>query len=867
MPPLTTTLMLLLAGACVMASAYFFMSYRVASRRSPERLAFSFVALFGAAFAISITQVMHAPDIESSRRALILYLGVFMPTFLSLLWFSSFYTGMKRPRFLWGMTFVTVAFLIGHFLSPYGLLARGIQEYATRHLPWGESVVWVRMDPSPWLFPWYAYLFVGLAYCAVGGWQNFIASGRREGRGFLVCIALAFVAGINNMMVDLGRHPGTYISEMCIVAFIVLMTVELAREWRNQEVFYNEVFDAQNDAVFIHDPADGNILRVNETAKRMYRASGDEMLGLVLERGSAVSEGYTMERAKAYMDRAAEKGPQVFQWRARRLDGTEFWSEVSLRSAMLGGRRRVIAVVRDITERLGQEAALRMGEERFSHVVKASPVGMQFFRLEEDGRLRLAGANPAADKLLGVDHSKLMGRSIEEAFPSTEGSGFVEHLCGTARSGTPLRMEMVDPREGMGQGAFEVIATRSEPGMVVVMYLDITERRKAEQERLRVEIRSQEAQRLESLGMMASGVAHDFNNVLQAIRGQVDVLESRYAAPETSETFGDLSSSIQHAADLCRQLLAYSGKGHVRLEELDLGKLVRETGKVAMFGSKKKVEWDFEVSEPSPRVRGDATQLRQVVLNLLVNAVEALPREGGKVRARLRVEDLPRPEEGLAPGPAARLEVSDNGCGMSEESLARLFEPFYTTKVTGRGLGLAAVQGILRAHQGVIRVVSRVGEGTTMTVWLPALAGKAEVMENPKTTMGAFQGRALLVDDEADVRRVTHRMLERLGIEVTAAGDGASGIAACQENKDSVVGALLDLTMPDMDGLEVYRRLLETRPDLPALLISGYGMEEMRERLKSFPRMVLLQKPFGQKELMVALESIGWPKAKAPKTP
>jgi CheY-like chemotaxis protein len=256
-----------------------------------------------------------------------------------------------------------------------------------------------------------------------------------------------------------------------------------------------------------------------------------------------------------------------------------------------------------------------------------------------------------------------------------------------------------------------------------------------------------------------------------------------------------------------------------------------------------------------------------VVLNLLVNAVEALPREGGKVRARLRVEDLPRPEEGLAPGPAARLEVSDNGCGMSEESLARLFEPFYTTKVTGRGLGLAAVQGILRAHQGVIRVVSRVGEGTTMTVWLPALAGKAEVMENPKTTMGAFQGRALLVDDEADVRRVTHRMLERLGIEVTAAGDGASGIAAFQENKDSVVGALLDLTMPDMDGLEVYRRLLETRPDLPALLISGYGMEEMRERLKSFPRMVLLQKPFGQKELMVALESIGWPKAKAPKTP
>jgi signal transduction histidine kinase/CheY-like chemotaxis protein len=509
---------------------------------------------------------------------------------------------------------------------------------------------------------------------------------------------------------------------------------------------------------------------------------------------------------------------------------------------MLGGRRRVIAVVRDITERLGQEAALRMGEERFSHVVKASPVGMQFFRLEEDGRLRLAGANPAADKLLGVDHSKLMGRSIEEAFPSTEGSGFVEHLCGTARSGTPLRMEMVDPREGMGQGAFEVIATRSEPGMVVVMYLDITERRKAEQERLRVEILSQEAQRLESLGMMASGVAHDFNNVLQAIRGQVDVLESRYAAPETSETFGDLSSSIQHAADLCRQLLAYSGKGHVRLEELDLGKLVRETGKVAMFGSKKKVEWDFEVSEPSPRVRGDATQLRQVGVNLLVNAVEALPREGGKVRARLRVEDLPRPEEGLAPGPAARLEVSDNGCGMSEESLARLFEPFYTTKVTGRGLGLAAVQGILRAHQGVIRVVSRVGEGTTMTVWLPALAGKAEVMENPKTTMGAFQGRALLVDDEADVRRVTHRMLERLGIEVTAAGDGASGIAAFQENKDSVVGALLDLTMPDMDGLEVYRRLLETRPDLPALLISGMAWKRMRERLKSFPRMVLLQK-------------------------
>jgi two-component system cell cycle sensor histidine kinase/response regulator CckA len=856
-PSFLTASLLVLAGFCLFAAVYFFTFYWLMVQKAHDRLAFSLVALFGAGFAYAIAVIMNAPDPETFRQGLLLYLGVFMPDFLCVLWFVGYYTGYRPRYFLWGMTVLTVIFCVVHWMRPFGILTDGLQTFSSSALPWGERIPYVRLLPSVWVFPWYLYFFIGLVYCAISGWKYVRSSAGKAGKGFLFCIAISFVAGGNNLLVDMGLRPGPYLSEMAILAFIIFMTLDLAREWRSQEAFFGEVFDAQNDALFIHDAETGQVLQVNKAAHKMYGARPGELLQVPPDRTSAPEPAYSPERALGILRKTLEEGSQVFEWHARRMDGSLFWVEVSLREATLSGRKRVVAVIRDISERRRNEEAIRESERRFSNIVRSSPVGMQFFHVDAENRLTFVGANPAMEKVVGSDFS-----FWEQLFPGTRGEDFVTRCRHTAHTGEPWRIECSNVVDGNLQGVYEVFVAQTEPGSVVVMYLDVTERWKMEEERLRVEIRMQEAQRLESLGMMAGGVAHDFNNILMAVKGNVETLAHNRKTSDETEVFTDIDNAVRRAAELCHQLLAFAGRHRLMPEALDLAQVVQETAKVVKVAGTTKARLDLRLGEKVSRVMGDATQLRQVVLNLMMNAVESLGEKGGLVTVLLGEERVLNPMEGLSPGLYVCLEVRDNGCGMSPETLERIFEPFFTTKFTGRGLGLAAVQGILKSHSGWIRVHSHLGEGTTMTVMLPASTGKGTMVTTATNNkLERFSGKALLVDDEADVRRVTRRMLERLGVQVVEAGDGKDGLEVFKREGDSFVGVLLDLTMPDMDGLETYGRLLDIRPGLPALLISGYGIEEMKDRLREYPCMMLVQKPFGREELVKGLSDIGWPHA------
>jgi signal transduction histidine kinase/CheY-like chemotaxis protein len=353
--------------------------------------------------------------------------------------------------------------------------------------------------------------------------------------------------------------------------------------------------------------------------------------------------------------------------------------------------------------------------------------------------------------------------------------------------------------------------------------LDVTERREADAERRALDARLLETQRLETIGVLAGGIAHDFNNLLTSMLGNADLLRAglRAGTPE-HQLAGEVLLAGRRSADLTRQLLAYAGHASYVVRPLDLGALAREVTGLLRTALPPGGALRLEAKASAARVTGDRAQLTQVLVNLVTNAAEALMAGGGEVRVRVCAlgDGDPAAPGTLAPGPCVRVEVEDTGAGMSEATQARMFEPFFSTKGAGRGLGLAATQGIVRAHRGALSVRSAPGAGTTVAVWLPD-AGASDAEPLPAAGERARPSRLLVVDDDPAVRATLARMLRRLGHEVLEAGAGAAALEAL-EGADAIDLAIVDLSMPDARGEATAARLEDARPGLPVLITSGY---------------------------------------------
>ena len=354
-------------------------------------------------------------------------------------------------------------------------------------------------------------------------------------------------------------------------------------------------------------------------------------------------------------------------------------------------------------------------------------------------------------------------------------------------------------------------------------------------ERRRSEEQMRNAQKLESLGVLAGGIAHDFNNLLVGVLGNAGLalLELPEGSP-AHQPIRDIEISAQRAAELTRQMLAYSGRGRFRVEAVDLSAVVEEMSQLLRRVISKQTQLSLRLARHLPAVVADATQLRQVVMNLITNASDALGEASGTVtletgtvtadRAMLASTYL---DEQLPPGEYVYLDVGDTGSGMDQATAARMFEPFFTTKFTGRGLGLAAVLGIVRGHRGAIAVDSAPGEGTRCRVLLPASARKAQA-SIPATgaPLDRGAGLVLLVDDEEAVRALARRVLERSGYEVIEAENGEEALRHVERHGSALRAVVLDLTMPGQGGEVTLQRLRERRPDLPVIVSSGYVPEE-----------------------------------------
>jgi signal transduction histidine kinase/ActR/RegA family two-component response regulator len=395
---------------------------------------------------------------------------------------------------------------------------------------------------------------------------------------------------------------------------------------------------------------------------------------------------------------------------------------------------------------------------------------------------------------------------------------------------------------------------------------EMAERELAEEARRAIEAKILDVQKLESLGVLAGGIAHDFNNLLVAILGNASL--ALLDLPEDSparQSIADIEIASQRAGELARQMLAYSGRSRFQIEPIELAELVRELMTLLQVSIGKSVVIKLDLPDEPIVVDGDAAQIRQVVMNLVINAADAIGDRSGLVTIRvghLRADaaylaDV-HPEAGLEPGHYAALEVSDTGEGMDAATQARIFDPFFTTKFAGRGLGLAAVLGIVRGHHGALRVYSEPGRGSTFRVVLPLSSSSPSPVQDEDGTWSGT-GRVLVVDDDVMVRTVARRLLQSFGLTVVERAGGREAIDCFASDPAGIDAILLDLTMPEVGGAEVFREVRAIRPDVPVVLMSGYHEDEAGAAFDGDGLAGFVQKPFTPadlaKRMRVALRS------------
>jgi len=523
--------------------------------------------------------------------------------------------------------------------------------------------------------------------------------------------------------------------------------------------------------------------------------------------------------------------------------------------------------IRDITERKRAEEALRDSEARYAVVVEQAKDGvviiqddvLQFVNRSVGDILGYAQGEmihtPFSD-YVAPEYRPMIAQRVRDRLEGKEVPSVYEAAL-VRKDGTRIEVEL-------SANIIQYGGKTADLGLI----RDITERKRMEEERRRFEVQMREVQKLESLGVLAGGIAHDFNNLLMAILGNADLaLASISPTSRAHHHVEEIARASLRAADLCRQMLAYSGKGRFMVGFYDLSEIVREMAQMLDVSISKKARTRFSLTPDLPAVEADATQLRQVVMNLITNASDALGEEGGVISIATGVKECHEAylsegylDDGLPGGTYVCLEVSDTGCGMDAETLSKVFDPFFTTKFVGRGLGLAAVLGIVRGHKGAVKVRSEVGEGTTFEILLPAVAwesgGKAGVAGPGMSLQGGMQGGGtiLLVDDDPRVRSVASEMLVQLGFQVLGAENGREALDVFRTRRAEIACVILDLSMPVMGGEEAFRELRNVSGDVPVLVSSGYTEQDVAQRFAGRKPTGFIQKPYTIANLRGALE-------------
>lgn len=522
---------------------------------------------------------------------------------------------------------------------------------------------------------------------------------------------------------------------------------------------------------------------------------------------------------------------------------------------------RTWGVGTDITERRKAEGALRITQFAMDNAAIAT------FWVREDAHFWYV--NQAACESLGYTRDELLRLTTIDIDPDlTRETWAARWEAGRQLTG-PQIFETVHRRKDGSTFPVEVTARMVQYKGEYWRFAftrDLTERKRAENERITMERALLETQKLESLGLLAGGVAHDFNNLLTAMMGSVSLARGMVDDRDPlAANLDQILSASQQAAELARQLLAYSGRGKFVVSVIDLRNVVHETDQLLRVSMSKRVSVTQQLASTPAWIAADPSQIRQVVMNLVLNAAEAIGDVDGNIAIRVDTIDAPQAspaqEAGDSPPVTGRLvvlEVSDNGCGMDAKTQARLFDPFYSTKGTGRGLGLAAVQGIVRGHGGSISVDSAPGRGSTIRILLPMSDAPAQEPRSAEKAGAAptSGGTILVIDDEPSVRAVAKLILEDAGYTVLIAEDGHQGVEQFQTHMGTIDAVLLDMIMPKMDGRETLAHLQRLQPDIRVLMSSGYDEQHATNHVAGGGRVGFIQKPYRAEQLLEHLQSV-----------
>ncbi|MEQ8188538.1 MAG: PAS domain-containing protein [Candidatus Eremiobacterota bacterium] len=518
-------------------------------------------------------------------------------------------------------------------------------------------------------------------------------------------------------------------------------------------------------------------------------------------------------------------------------------------------------VIFDVTEQKMSEHALKESESRNRALLAAIPDIM--FIYDRNGIFLDYHASDMCTLL--VPPEQFIGKNLKDILPSKISETVMQLLNKALETGKGQAMEYSLFIEGK-EKYFESRIVPCDSEKVLSVVRDITEKKKAEEERKKLEQQLQHAQKLESLGVLAGGIAHDFNNILTGILGYADLtlLDLSPLSP-ARDSVQQIVIAARRAADLTKQMLAYSGKGKFLIQPLQISNIVQEMSHLLEVSISKKCLLKYNFAKELPFIEGDATQLRQVIMNLIINASDAIGEYSGVISLNTGIMYCDHAylsesyiNENLPEGYYVYLEVADTGCGMTRDIQNKIFDPFFTTKFTGRGLGLAAVLGIVRSHHGCIKIYSEPGRGTNFRVIFPASNVDGKEIEKEKSEAKGWRGKGtiLVVDDEKTVRTVAKAMLTKLGFTVLAADDGITGLEAFKNNINDIGAVLLDMTMPRMNGEETFHELRRLRQDVQVILSSGYNEQEAISRFPGQGLAGFIQKPYRVDELVKVLRKV-----------
>lgn len=663
------------------------------------------------------------------------------------------------------------------------------------------------------------------------------------------------------------------------------------QQLRLSEEKFARLFDSAPFPMLIVRLDDNLILNANAACREFFELSSDQIIKQHINR---LDWSQLPSRWQAIADTLRQEGTvSEVEFSFCRRDGATCYTQLTAEIVELQEGLCAVVAFQDVTplrranERLielasQQEQLATLAREALAstdlntlfavaaeQMVQALPIsGVEFIDVDIDGNITIRNtwgevpAQPVPERFfqgLTVDHpgwSNLPAPLAERAADVAQ-HGAVMLIGGHQRLFGALLVYTSTALD-----AEAIFFLRSVANVLAVAL----ERFHAEQERRQIESQMLQTQKLESLGLLAGGIAHDFNNLLTGIMGHTSLaLIDLPPNHELQPHLAAIDQAAQRAAELCHQLLVYAGRGQRSLEVVDLSNLVREMGNILRLPTNRshQVAIHYDLDTNLPPILVEASQIRQVVLNLLTNAIEAIGERSGSVTLRTGVASLSAADlrrlrlmPTIPPGDYVTLTVSDTGIGMDEATLRRIFDPFFSTKPKGHGLGLAAVQGIVRRHNGAIRVESTPGLGSTFTVYLPAAHQATPVVTTNATMPIVLRGTALIVDDDPAIRATLNRILERAGMVTTEAANGQAALSMLTESALSIDIALVDLAMPGMNGLELLAAIRRRMPQLPVLLMSGNAGEVTKDNLPLDHYTDFLPKPYRSRDLLEKMSTL-----------